>query len=43
MKCIREHYERDLGDVKYLTRDMSDSTKDMDSINSRDKEKSSNL
>ena len=40
---MREQYERDLGDVNYLTRDLIDTTKGMERINVMDRETSSNL
>ena len=43
MEGMREWYERDLGDVNNLTRDLRESTKDMERINIRDRETYSNL
>ena len=40
---MREWYERDLGDVVYLTRDLRDRTKEMGSIKMRERETSSDL
>ena len=37
MEGMREKYDRYLGDVKYLTRDTRNRTKEMESINIRDR------
>ena len=43
MEWMKGQYETDLGDVTYLTRDLMERTKDMDRINIRDRETSSDL
>ena len=43
MDWVRENYGRALGDVKDLTRDLRDSTNDMDGIHIRDGDKPSNM
>ena len=40
---MRERYERVLGDIKYLTRDLRDNTKEIDRIKVREKDISSDL